>query len=204
MNPIFSLIISLIAFIVALTVHEFSHALAAYLLGDNTAKRLGRLTLNPLAHIAPLGLLFLILVRFGWAKPVPFDPRNFKYPRFYSVLVGLAGPTSNFILACIFMALSHHSSAFIPVQAAAYLTIFFKTSIWVNVMLGIFNILPIPPLDGSHLVRALLPTQLLPYYRIIERFSIFLLIILLMIPSISGLLIQSINNVIFWLDRIIP
>src|SRR5579862_6695784 len=96
-----SIAIMLPAFLLSLSFHEFSHALAATLFGDNTPKKQGRLTLNPLAHVDPLGLLCLLLFRIGWAKPVIFDQHNFKYPKLYSVLTALAGPCSNFVLAII-------------------------------------------------------------------------------------------------------
>src|SRR3972149_9450529 len=94
MSQIIQVGLILCTFLFAITVHEFSHALAAYLLGDDTARNAGRLTLNPLAHIDVLGIIFLLLFRIGWARPVPMDPRNFKYPRFYAVLFRLVGPFS--------------------------------------------------------------------------------------------------------------
>lgn len=196
-------IISIAAFIVALTIHEFCHALSAYLLGDPTAERMGRLTLNPLAHIDPLGLLLLILIRFGWAKPVPFDPRNFRYPRLYSVLVGLAGPFSNLVIALICMFGLHHIPAFISYKILPLYTQFLQVSVWINVMLGVFNILPVPPLDGSHLLRALLPESVLPYYYRFERLSFILLIILISIPRVREFLIYAINSVIMLLESIV-
>ena len=90
-------------FLIAVVLHELAHAVAATVLGDDTPRRAGRLSLNPFRHIDPIGLLFLLIFRIGWAKPVPFDPRNFKYPRFYAVLTGLAGPFTNFVLAIGFM-----------------------------------------------------------------------------------------------------
>ncbi len=190
-------ILSLSAFIIALTVHEFSHALCAYLLGDPTAKRLGRLTLNPLAHIDPVGLILLILIRFGWAKPVPFDPRNFTYPRIFSVLVGFAGPLSNLVLAIISILALHH----IPLNPLGIQ--FFQSMVWINVMLGVFNMIPIPPLDGSHFLRALLPNSLLPYYYHFERISFIVLIVLLgLVPQFREMLIYAISRTVFFLEAI--
>lgn len=196
------MIISLVTFMCALTFHEFCHALAAYLLGDNTAKRLGRLTLNPRAHIDPLGLLLLILIQFGWAKPVPFNPNNFTYPRLYSVIVGLAGPFSNITLASLSMILLHHAPDFLSSDWLILWKEFFTISIWINVMLGVFNLLPIPPLDGSHLIRALMPTTFLPYYDQFEQFSFFLLIILLSIPALRHALTFAIAFVIVALESV--
>lgn len=174
----FQLLITIIAFVIAVTVHEFSHAFAAYMLGDPTAKESGRLSLNPFAHLDPFGLLFLIIFRFGWALPVPINERNFKYPRLFSVLVGLAGPLSNFAIALLALygleyclPIVHHS-----------LDAFFKTTALINVMLGVFNLIPLAPLDGSHLIRALIPTSWLPYYYTFARYSIFLLLALLLFP----------------------
>jgi Zn-dependent protease len=188
-------VLSLCAFIIALTIHEFSHALCATLLGDPTAKRLGRLTLNPLAHIDPIGLILLILVRFGWAKPVPFDPRYFRYPRIFSILVGLAGPVSNLMLASISVLAFHH----MPLTPLAM--DFFQSMVWINVMLAIFNLLPIPPLDGSHFLRALLPNSLLPYYHRFEQISFIVLIILIVfVPQFSQVLFYCISKTVAFLD----
>ena len=186
------IIVTIIAFLMSITFHEFSHALTAYALGDDTAKKAGRLTLNPLSHIDPLGLLMIVLIRIGWAKPVPFDARNFKYPRLYSILVGLAGPASNFILAlvCIFL-LKIPWDATISYQA--FVLEFLKASIWINVMLGVFNLLPIPPLDGSHFLEAIIPEQYkMTYYRLLP-FSFILLIVLLYIPAFNRALFAAIT-----------
>ncbi len=199
MNTILYYAITIGAFLIALTFHEFCHALTAYLLGDNTAKRLGRLTLNPLAHIDPLGLLFLILVRFGWAKPVPFDPRNFSHPRLYSILVGFAGPLSNFFLALLFLYAVHYTPATAATQS--FLLPFFQTSVWINVMLGVFNLIPIPPLDGSHTLAALLPESWQGTYRKFAQLGFFLLIILLMIPAIQKAFLATIIITIGLLDH---
>ena len=198
-------IISISAFIVALTIHEFSHALTAYLLGDPTAQQQGRLTLNPLAHIDPLGLLFLILVRFGWAKPVPFNPKNFRHPRIYSVLVGLAGPTSNFLLAAVCTFLAHHIQSLVgPSTIVLYFVKFLDVSIWINVMLGLFNLIPLPPLDGGHFLRALIPEKLLPYYRYFEKLSFILLIILAIFFAgpLTTWLTGGVSIVVQWLDKV--
>ena len=140
-------------FIVSLTLHELAHGLAAYRLGDRTAKDKGRLTLNPIPHLDPLGSLILVLTYFGgsflfgWAKPVPVDPRNLRTsPQVGMALVGAAGPATNFVLALISGAVLAHSEltgdAF---SIAAY-------SLEINVILGVFNLFPIPPLDGSRVI----------------------------------------------------
>jgi Zn-dependent protease len=203
MFEISSIAISTIVFISALTFHEFSHALTAYLLGDTTAQRMGRLTLNPLAHIDPLGLMLLILIRFGWAKPVPFNPHNFSYPRLYSVIVGLAGPISNVFLALLSLLALHN----VPVGFSPDITVLwnklFQLSVWINIMLAVFNILPIPPLDGSHLLRVFIPPSLLPYYAQFERISFIFLIIFMSIPQIRTALVHTIYWTIEILDQIV-
>ncbi len=201
---IITALVSITAFIVALTIHEFCHALTAYLLGDPTAKQMGRLTLNPLAHIDPLGLLLLILVRFGWARPVPFNPPNFKYPRIYSVLVGLAGPASNILLAIVCIFFYHHMPDLkISPESTAIIYEFLKVSVWINVMLGIFNLIPIPPLDGSHLLRSLLPQNILQYYYRIERISFILLIVLISLRPVRQQLIYAVSTVVAFLERLV-
>ncbi len=200
MNQILMLILTLTAFLFSVTFHEFCHALVAYWLGDDTGKRLGRLTLNPLAHIDPLGLLFLILIRIGWAKPVPFNPENFKYPRFYSVLVGLAGPLSNFILAMLFIIILVHGLPLITTIHQAAFTEILKSAIYINVMLGVFNLFPIPPLDGSHIIAVFIPDRWKYYYAVFAQYSIFLLLILFTMPAFRHFflrLIQSTTKMLF-------
>ncbi len=170
-------------FLLTLSVHEFAHALVATLLGDDTAKRSGRLTLNPLAHIDFYGLMFLIFVRIGWAKPVPFNQYNFKYPRLYSVLVALAGPASNFILTLLtFVAIKYFPVYyFSPVVTTTVLQLLWVLA-YISTMLGVFNLLPIPPLDGSHILMVTIlrqrPEIILWFY----RYSIFILLFLFYIP----------------------
>lgn len=184
MTYLMNVVITIVAFLLSVSFHEFCHALTAYLLGDDTAKKAGRLTLNPLKHIDPIGLLFIILVRIGWAKPVPFDARNFTHPRLFSILVGLAGPLANFALAlaCLYAAkyLPFDHIASFPRELVQE---FIKTSVWINVMLGVFNLIPLPPLDGSHFIEVFIPEQWhYAYYRF-QQFSFIILIILLNIPA---------------------
>lgn len=194
---------AIVAFILALTIHEFCHALTAHLLGDDTPERMGRLTLNPLAHIDPLGLLFLIIARIGWAKPVPFNPHNFSRPKLYSVIVGLAGPASNFALALIFMYASRFIPPHLSTQTAVLVKSFLTTSVWINVMLGIFNLLPIPPLDGSHIIYVNLPEKWKPYYNKFQPFSIILLFVLINIQLFRDAFGKAIMMVIKFLHAIV-
>lgn len=168
------------AILVAITVHEFAHAWMANQLGDSTAKTAGRLTMNPLAHLDPLGTVFLFLVGFGWGKPVPINDTNLKNPKIDEIKISLAGPLSNLILATIFGLIIR----FIPMSANALN--FFVIIIIINLVLMTFNLFPIPPLDGSHILKVFMPQS---FYEVYERVGIFILfgIILLSgyIPIIS-------------------
>lgn len=152
----------IIALVVAVTVHEFSHAWMATYLGDPTAKYMGRLSLNPLAHLDPLGTIMLFLAGFGWGKPVPFSMQYLRNPRVGSALIALAGPLSNLVVALIFAIpyryIFFNASAVISSTAVmAFLFQLIKTMINLNLVLMIFNLLPIPPLDGSKIFSLLLP-----------------------------------------------
>ncbi len=160
-------------FIMSLTLHEFGHAYAAYRLGDPTAKAMGRLTLNPLKHLDWFGLLMMFIVHFGWAKPVPVDPRWFRNPRRDMLWVALAGPAMNFLLAVISALLIRFTIA--PDSDSILGGVLWYTMI-VNVTLAVFNLIPVPPLDGSRVLTGLLPENLAVWYAGLERYSMFLLV----------------------------
>ncbi|MFA5025854.1 MAG: site-2 protease family protein [Candidatus Shapirobacteria bacterium] len=170
-------IIALLSLLVAITIHEFCHALAADKLGDPTPRAYGRLTLNPLAHLDPLGTIMLFIAHFGWGKPVPIDPYNFSHPRRDEIIVALAGPISNFLLAFIFSR--------IPGTLTYILA-------YTNLYLGIFNLFPIPPLDGSKVLLNILPIDTaINVEHAFERYG-FILIALLIV---SGLLTRILNPI---------
>ena len=150
-NPFVFLIIA-IAIIFALTIHEFFHAWMAYYLGDPTSKHQKRLTMNPLAHLDPFGTLLLFIAGFGWGKPVPFNPLNLRNKKWGPALVALAGPGSNFI-AALAIGLSLR---FFEIDSY-YLSLFLNYFVWINLLLGIFNLMPVPPLDGSHIFSTIFP-----------------------------------------------
>ena len=184
-------LLSLPAILIALSVHECAHAWAAYKLGDPTAKYFGRLTINPLKHLDPLGVLCMIVARFGWARPVPVNSRNLKNPKRDMVLVSLAGPAANIVLAFIGLlvlrilqvfllpALSPVSLGSFGTGAIVMLLEFLVLFCMLNAGLAIFNLLPIPPLDGSHLLALILPSRIYFKYVQYERYISFALVLLL-------------------------
>lgn len=190
-NP-FSFLIWIIALLVAITIHEASHAFVADRLGDPTAKLMGRLTLNPLAHLDPLGTLFLLIARFGWGKPVPIDPFNLRNPRRDSALISLAGPFSNLILASI-LSIILRLISFVPLSQLVFLLIqtLLIPIIILNVGLGIFNLLPVSPLDGFKIVGGFLPKNLALQWEELESYGLFFLLLMLF-PFAGGSLLTNI------------
>lgn len=169
----------------AITAHEVSHGWVASLFGDQTARLSGRLTLNPLKHIDPIGTiavpLILLLVSnfiFGWAKPVPVDPRNLRNPRTDMIFVALAGPFSNIIMAILWAGLAKLSLS-LPAWYGVPLVGMGMAGIQINIVLAVLNCLPIPPLDGSRVLSNLLPPSMAWYFYHIERYGFFILLILM-------------------------
>ncbi len=166
-------------FVISLTIHEFSHAFVAYKLGDSTAKYQGRLTLNPLAHLDPVGTLMILLVRFGWGKPVPINATNFKQPRRDSALVAIAGPVSNISLAILMAILAKLLPPNVVVYGILQVVAVF------NLTLAFFNLLPFYPLDGFNVVYGILPFDLAWQFKDTARYGIFVLLILMVTGSIG-------------------
>ena len=178
---------TVVAALLCLTVHELCHGAAAYRLGDPTAKNAGRLTLNPIRHIDPLGLILMITAHVGWAKPVPVDPRYFKEPKKGMALTALAGPVSNFLLAWAFLLVANGATwlagrldwSVTPEWVAwglVYLFEFLINAAVLSVGLGIFNLFPIPPLDGSKVLFSVLPDQAYITLLRYERFGMLLML----------------------------
>ncbi len=206
------LYILVIAFCVllSLSVHELSHGLAAYWMGDKTAKNSGRLSLNPLHHLDPFGALCLFLFGFGWAKPVPVNPWNFNNKKGGMVLTALGGPLSNFLLAflaqigvVVLGGMRFASSAAFSYQIASVCYMLCLYLAQINLGLGMFNLIPIPPLDGSKVLNAILPQRL--YFKIMEyeRYGFILLIILINLPFFNSLLIHCETAVLNFYGNII-
>ena len=188
--------------IIAMTVHEFAHAITAVKLGDPTPKMQGRLTLNPAAHIDPVGLLMLFLVRFGWAKPVMINPYNFKNPRRDDILVSLAGPFANLLTAFLALIVMVLLLKFGVHMTAGMNTVFTLILIY-NINFAIFNMIPIPPLDGSKVLIQLLPYELARRFHELERYSFLILIVFLMTPILGSILVPMQRLILRMFESII-
>jgi len=193
-------------FLITITVHEYSHAYVAYKMGDPTARSLGRLTLNPLKHIDPIGLVMILVMGFGWAKPVPINTRYFKNARKGMALSAAAGPISNIIMAIIggiifgLISFFYYTFAKEAIIFIDMLQMFFYQFMTLNVYFAVFNLVPVPPLDGSRIVSYVLPAKLSYYYNFVERYGFLILIVLLYtgilripLEFLSGLIITGIS-----------
>ena len=179
----------------ALTVHELAHGWVAFRLGDPTAKMAGRLTMNPLKHLDPLGVLAFVIMKIGWAKPVPVDPRYFRNPQKDMLLVALAGPGANVLLALASALLARVlvSVPVLPLFVLQPLVGMLVASVWINIMLAVFNIIPIPPLDGSKVLMGVLPPEAARSFARIEPFGFFILLALFYTGVIGGLILPIIR-----------
>lgn len=185
-----AILASLAVFVLAITIHEFMHAFTAYRLGDPTAARLGRVTLNPVAHFDPLGFLFTLLLIVGfapiaWGKPVPVNPNNFANPKQGMLLVAAAGPLSNLVQAALFALPLWIAPAAVKGWSPLAQQILF-TGVGLNVLLATFNMIPIPPLDGHKILTGLLPNFWYAILAPLERYGFAILLVLLFVPSFLG------------------
>lgn len=181
-EKLIEMVLSATACLVCIVLHELCHGLAALWMGDDTARRSGRLTLNPLKHIDLVGLLMLFTVRFGWAKPVPVNMRRFRHPKSGMALTALAGPFGNFLIAllltpCYAAAVVWYQVT--EIQAVYYLAIFLMMTITVSIGLMVFNLIPIPPLDGSKILFSVLPSKWYKKLMKYERYGSIVLVLLL-------------------------
>lgn len=191
-------LISLPGLLIAIIFHELAHGYAAYKLGDPTAKNAGRLTLNPIKHIDPVGFLFMLIFKFGWAKAVPINPAYFKNRKRDTIIVSVVGVLTNFVLAILF--------GFIIIKFKItndYIYQMILIAMWYNLMLGIFNLLPFPPLDGSKIVASLLPIRLEYLFYKYERYLYIVLLLLIMTNTIDKILNPLINILLNSIVRIL-
>ncbi len=181
------------ALLIAITFHEFAHARMAFHFGDSTAKGQGRMNLNPLSHLDPIGTLMILIAGFGWAKPVPINPNNFSSYRTGLRWVSFAGPLANFILGFVSL-----FTFYLLVQSGFSVALvydFIAVLVSLNVMLALFNLMPIPPLDGSKILMSFLPTKYLGYYRMLEQYAMMILLIFL-VTGVFGMIIFPLANLV--------
>lgn len=191
------IIIRTIAVLVAIIPHEMAHGYAAYLCGDETAKNDGRLSLNPLHHLDPIGTICLIFFKFGWAKPVMINPNNFRDRKKGTFFVSIAGVLTNFILAIIAVIIMKY------IRLSDFVFELFMNIFWFNIILGVFNLIPIPPLDGSKLLFSFLPPKYEYYLIKYEKYGYILLLLLIMTDNLDKILIPMVNFMINLIGKIV-
>ena len=184
-NPILFFIQTFVL-VYAITIHEFAHVLSAKLQGDDTGERLGRLTLNPLAHLDPIGTLLIFFIGFGWGKPAPYNPNNLSDRKWGPVWVGLSGPLSNILSGVVFAFIARFLVQFNAVGAESPVIFFFDLLSLLNFAFTFFNLIPIPPLDGSKLLLALIPDSHYELKHAMETRGSMIFIFLMMISITSG------------------
>lgn len=194
---ILSLVAAIPGLLMALVIHEYAHALIADKMGDSTPRMTGRLTLNPIAHIDPIGLIMLLVAQFGWAKPVMINANNFRNWRKGEICVSLAEPFANFILALVMFAI--RMILYWSGIRMRSLDLVLDLIIIYNINFGIFNLIPLPPLDGSRLITVFLPTEWAIRLASVERYSFLLLIVLMATPVFSYILIP-LQRLIYLID----
>ncbi len=190
-------ILLLVPVLFSITFHEVCHGYAANYLGDPTAKLAGRLNMNPIKHIDPVGLLVLLITRMiGWAKPVPVDPRYFKNPRKDMMWVSIAGPAANFFLAVVFAVIFKFTPSVAQTSFLYPVTLMIQIMITINVGLAVFNLLPIPPLDGSHIVMGVLPFDMAREYSKIAPYGFIILLVLVFTRIVDFVIFPIIRTIV--------
>jgi len=201
LGGILEIVVTVAASLLCIMFHEVCHGLAAYAMGDDTAKRMGRLTFNPLRHVDLMGLVMMAVVRFGWAKPVPVDMRRFRHPRVGMSITALAGPVSNVVL--MLLALLIRVVLLVPYYlnqnpAWEYIMLFLEYTAVLSAGLAVFNLFPIPPLDGSKIFFSLLPARYYQKLMRYERYGMVLLAALLLLNILDEPLLFLRNGLLDW------
>ncbi len=193
MPDLSTIIARVLVLIIAFTVHELAHALTADYLGDPTPRRMGRITLNPLKHLDPIGTILLIVAGFGWAKPVMVNPMNMRgNPRTSMAIVAAAGPLSNLVMAVMAAVFFRVGLVSFTQPSGAFSASFLLSEfIWINLILAFFNLIPIPPLDGSKILFAILPAELVYRLRPLEQFGFLILMaVVFFVPAVLNVLVS--------------
>ena len=202
MQELLSLLVSVPGLLLCLSLHEAAHGYTAYRLGDPTAKNAGRLTLDPLKHLDPVGTICLLFFHVGWAKPVPVNTRYFKNPRRDTALVSLAGPVSNFLLAAVLLFVRQFL-IFSSVMPVYVLGLMVHYAAIMSIGLGVFNLIPVPPLDGSKILFSFLPWQQAVKYAKYEQYIQFGLLVLLFVGVLDIPLDFCISHIYSWLSALV-
>ena len=201
-NIVVGILASFAVILLTMPIHEWAHGFIATKLGDPTPRYQGRLTLNPFAHIDYIGALAIIFLGVGWAKPVQINPRNFKNPKVGMAITALAGPVANIVMAFVMMLLSNVVYLLPLGNIASYIVLFFTSVAYTNIFLAVFNLIPVPPFDGSRILNAVLPDKY--YFKLMqyERYSMFIVLIIIAtgildkpLSFISGSIFDAINFV---------
>lgn len=204
-SVLLNMLLSVVPSLFCITFHELSHGFVAYLLGDDTAKKNGRLTLNPIRHIDIMGLLMMTVFRFGWAKPVPVDMRKFRNPKSGMALVALAGPVSNLLLAVVF--LFFYGLLYFPLGGTivgSYALQMLSLGAYISIALAVFNLIPIPPLDGSKVLFSFISNKAYRKLMRYERYGSLLMILLIATGILSMPLSRATLAVFNFLEPIVP
>lgn len=199
-DAIFDKIFILPGIIIAMAFHEFAHALAAHWMGDDTAERMGRLTLNPISHIDPVGLACLLFGRFGWARPVPFNENNFENRNLGVFVVSIAGVTMNILIAIVSFLLLKWTAGLL--NNDVYNEVIFNIA-WINIAFAAFNLLPIPPLDGSKILASFLPTRQRQVFYHYERYGMILMIVLIATGATQFLLEPLVTGIFEFISFVV-
>lgn len=201
-TPLIHILLNAVPALICITLHELSHGYVAYLLGDPTAKNAGRLTLNPIKHLDIFGFLMLVVAHVGWAKPVPVDMRRFKNPKRGMAITALAGPLSNFLITAVFIVLYGFFYPFVYQQQISHVVLdcfdFLYWTAYLSLGLGLFNLLPIPPLDGSKVLFSLIPDEAYMKLMRYERYGMIVLIVLAYTGVTGSFLSNIIDTVFNW------